>query len=243
MLAVRWKMLMKNYILILALVIATSQVHASEVREKIGEVLGKPIYRDQIDTKRSLYSQLHWLFRSPFEKIFIEKNKKKLEPKEWELKYVKAYFINKHEEEIKEKREEILIRVKFFENQLKNPNLSEIERRKLESKKEFELMELEPPDDSFYEYILDHWKFHKFIYNNYGGGRVIWEQEGLVAFDAMLNWLNHHEKIGDFKIYDEQLHREFYSYWTEMDNNSSFFLDDKGINEFFHPEWEPVKEN
>ena len=224
------------------IVFTALQVHASDKREKIGEALGKPIYRDQIDTKGYLYGQLHILFRAPFEKIFMEKYKKELEPENWELNYVKSYFVKKHEQEMKEKKEDILVKVKFYENQLKKPNLSESERKKLQSDKEYALMELEPPDDSFYKYILSHWKFHKFLYDNYGGGRVIWEQEGLVAFDAMLNWIKHHEKIGDFKIYDQSLHRAFYSYWTEMDTNSHFFLDDTKLNEFNHPEWEPVKD-
>jgi hypothetical protein len=216
--------------------------HASEKREIIGEALSKPIFRDQIDTKGYLYGQLHRLFRAPFEKVFFEKHKEELEPEKWELDSAKSYFLKKHEQKMQEKKQDILAKVKLYEHQLKKPNLSDSKRKELESDKEYALMELEPPDDSFYEYILSHWKFHKYLYNNYGGGRVIWEQEGMVAFDAMLNWLKHHEKIGDFKIYDEQLHRKFYSYWTEMDTNSSFFLGDKEMKDFIHPEWEPIND-
>jgi hypothetical protein len=48
-------------------------------REKVGEALGNPIYRDQIDEKKELYGQLHKLFRMPFQKKYLEAHKNELE--------------------------------------------------------------------------------------------------------------------------------------------------------------------
>ncbi len=234
---------MKTVLIVTMSLFLCFPIWASEQRDMIGEVFGKPVYRDQIKRDIYLYGQLHRLFRAPFEKQFIEEHKDELKLETWEIEYVAAYYKKMHEEKMKTEKEKLMIKLQFYEKQLEKENLTESERNNFESKKEYVLMDLEPPDNSFYEYLLSHWKFHRLLYNKFGGGRVIWEQEGLVAFDAMLKWIKFHEEKGDFKILDSELHKAFYSYWTEMDENSSFFLDESDLNEFIHPEWEPIRRN
>jgi hypothetical protein len=234
---------MKKLIFLMILVFFCSPVHSSEKREKIGEVLGKTIYRDQIKSNRNLYRQLHGLFRIPFERAFVKTHNNELQPQDWEIEYVAAYFKKKHEEKMKDEKENLLIELEIIERKLEENNLPENERKEFDSKKYYILNQLSPPRNYYYKKLLYHWKFHRFLYNKFGGGRVILEQEGLVAFDAMLKWIKFYEGKGDFKIYDSELRKEFYSYWSDMDKNSSFFLNESDLNEFIHPKWEPKRDH
>ncbi|HXX82173.1 MAG TPA: hypothetical protein VEI46_11530 [Thermodesulfovibrionales bacterium] len=196
-------------IFIILLVLATPLIAAETKREQIGEALGNPIYRDQIDESRDLYGQLQNLFRMPFQKKYLESHKNELEVKDWEIEYVVRYFEKKHNEDLRNKDSELNQRlaltkkqVEEIEAKLSNKDLSASEREALEMEKNFWQTMLKPPGKDFAKFLLSGWKYYRLLYDNYGGGRVIWEQEGLVAFDAMLKWLKYHEKQGDFKITD-----------------------------------------
>ena len=73
-------------------------VSTAEAREQIGEVLGKPVYRDQILSKegRQLGSEPLRLFAGPLWKRYLELHKKQLEPTEQEIKASIAYFQEWH---------------------------------------------------------------------------------------------------------------------------------------------------
>ncbi len=235
---------------VILLIMATPLFAAEKERERIGEALGKPVFRDQLDESRDLYGQLHNLFRTPFQKKCLEAHKKELEVKDWEIEYVVRYFGKKHNEDLKNKDSELNQRLALTRKQvtqievkLSSKDLPAAEREELEMEKSFWETMLKPPGKDFAKFLLSGWKYYRFLYDNYGGGRVIWEQEGLVAFDAMLKWLQVHEKRGDFKITDPMLHEVFYSYWKNNEN-SPFFLDQQRIqSEFLHPAWEPIKDN
>ncbi len=202
---------MKRIIITVILIFLATPVYGAEgQREQIGEAMGNPVYRDQLDERRDLYSQVHKLFRDPFQKRCMKAHKDEIEVEDWEIEYVTRYFQERHSERLKNKDSEA--------NQRFDP----------------------PPGRDLVKFLLSSWKFNIFLYNRYGKGRVIWEQEGLVPFDAMLTWLKSHEKRGDFKITDPKLHEAFYSYWKENEN-SRFFLDELRVqSEFLHPAWEPV---
>lgn len=235
---------------IIALVIATPLCASGNEREKIGEALGQPIYRDQLDESRDLYGQLHKLFRMPFQKKWIEVHKQELDVNDWEIEYAVKYFEKQYNEDLKNKDSELNQRfamvkkeVEEIESKLSNKDLSAAERENLQMKKNFWESMLTPPGKDFTKRLLSGRKYYRFLYDHYGGGRVIWEQQGLVAFDAMLRWLQFHEKQGDFKITDPKLHDAFYSYWKDNEN-SPFFLDEQKIQkEFLYPPWEPIKDN
>jgi hypothetical protein len=88
--------------------------------------------------------------------------------------------------------------------------------------------------------LLKGWKFQKHLYERYGGGRILWQQGGLEAFDAFHKWLQALEKEGKFRISDPKLRGLFYEYWTTMDHGS-FMTDDRERirTEFLEPEWRP----
>lgn len=237
-------------IFIIAVALATPICASGNEREKIGEALGQSIYRDQLDESRDLYGQLHKLFRMPFQKKWIEVNKKELEVNDWDIEYAVKYFEKQYNEELKDKDSEVNQRIALvkkevaeIETQLSNKDLPSAERENLQMKKNFWQGMLTPPGKDFAKRLLSGWKYDRFLYDHYGGGRVIWEQQGLVAFDAMLRWLQFHETRGDFKITDPKLHNAFYSYWKDNEN-SPFFLDEQKIQkEFLHPPWALIKDN
>jgi hypothetical protein len=78
------------------------------------------------------------------------------------------------------------------------------------------------------------------LYVRYGGGRILWQQAGIEAFDAFRTWLDAREKQGDFKFTDRRLRSIYYEYWTTM-NHGAFLTDDKERirREFLEPEWMP----
>ena len=237
-------------IAIILLVLSTPLFAAEQNREKIGEALGNPIYRDQIDEKADLYGQFYNLFIMPVQKKFLEAHKNALEVKDWEIEYVFHYFEKKYKEDLKKKDSELnkqiadtRKQIREIQRELTNKNLPPGEREALEKEKSFLEAMLKPSGKDAVKSLLASWKYYRLIYDNFGGGRIIMEQEGPVPYDAMLKWLRQHEQQGDFKITDPKLHEAFYSYW-KANEKSRFFLDKKRIqSEFIHPPWEPIKKN
>jgi hypothetical protein len=242
---------MKQIAPIVILLFLTTQGYAADTeREKIGEALGKPVYRDQIVESHDLYGQLHRLFRMPFQKEFLAAHEKELKANDWEIAYVAGYLKKKNDEDLKKEDSELNQKlaltkkeIEKIETKLSNKDLSGAERKKLEMEKDYWQTMLQPPGKDFARTMFSGWKFHRYLYDNFGGGRVIWSKKVLLPFDAMLKWLKHHEEKGDFKITDPELHKVFYSYWS-ANEDSPFFLDERRIqSEFIHPAWEPVSEN
>ena len=233
---------MKNVNLFILIFFLATSAHAIEKeKNQVGEVLGKPIYRHQITETEDfrLYSQLHSLFARPILKQYYESHKEELTPTEEEIEKFTTFYKKKHEVEIKERKEEINNQIKKIKTQLSSNNITSVERQDLELDLQVLEMKLTPPGRNFAMFVLPHRKFHLHLYRNYGGGRLLWQQRGIEAFDAMHSWLKQNEKKGFFKITDTKLRDVFYSYWTTMDHGP-FFIEDKNRidNEFLHPEWE-----
>jgi hypothetical protein len=242
---------MKQIVLIILLFCLATPVKAADTaREQIGEVLGKPVYRDQILKTHDLYSQLQRLFRMPVQQKELVQHSKELTPRDWEIEYVADYLKKKNEEDLKQKDSELNNRMALtrkeldkVEKKLAGKDLPAGERAKLEKEKEYWQAMLKPTGQDSAKIMLSEWKYYRYLYDNFGGGRVIWSRKNLLPFDASLKWLKQHEEKGDFKITDPKLHEAFYSYWQENEK-SPFFLDELRVqSEFVHPPWEPVKKD
>lgn len=70
---------------------------------------------------------------------------------------------------------------------------------------------------------LKSWKHQRLLYDQYGGGRVLFQQFGVEAFDAMHKWLKERESAGDFTITDSKLRAKLFAYWTTT-NHGAFSL-------------------
>jgi hypothetical protein len=264
---------------------ATQILFAQEdrpTREKIGEVLGKPVYRDEIRAGEDvlLRDELHRLFTSPvFEKYRqahlaeieateeeiaaaaavlerkLNARRKELEPRNRDrLKSVESQLQQRglsNEERQKLELERISLeidlrppglgeRLHAVKEQLAKTDLEENQRRKLGTEKALLEAALKPQGRQLARFLLPNWKFQRHLYDRYGGGRILWQQAGLEAFDATHQWLKAHEEKGDFKITDAKLRSVLYEYWTTM-NHGAFLTNDRERirSEFLEPDWAP----
>lgn len=217
----------------------------NERREQIGVVLGKPVFRDQLHTEKdnpSLADELHRLFSTPLYDVYNTAHKEEVTPTEREIEFTRAYLRKEHEVEMQREGEKLRKELAEVDNELKSPGLDEESQRRLKSRRWSIESRLAPPPRFVAEYLLTQWKFQRHLYEKFGGGRVLFQQAGLEAFDAMHEFLKQHEKKGDFRIDDESLRKEFYAYWTTM-NHGAFLSDSKdSIRDFLNPAWAPKPE-
>jgi hypothetical protein len=211
---------------------------AVEKREQIGEVLKKPVYRDDIRKNQPLADELHRLFTQPVLTTYRRKHLSEFTPSRAEIDAATAYFDQKHRERIKDMAPALRDELKAVDAQLELDDLPEEKRQELKVKKLTLEAQLTPPGRSFAEFMLNNWKFQRHLYDKFGGGRILWQQAGIEAFDAMRTWLETQEKNGEFKISDSTLRAAFYQYWTTQ-KHGAFLTSDKDRirEEFLAPEW------
>jgi hypothetical protein len=171
---------------------------------------------------------------------YYKAHKDEIEPTKEELDAATVILDKRHRERIKDEEPELRGKLKLIEDKLGLDGLSPEEREKLERERLVIEAQLKPPGRMFAQFVLGHWKFQKYLYDNFGGGRILWQQAGQEAFDAHRKWLEHLEKQGKFKITDAELRATFYEYWTTR-NHGAFLTDDKERirKEFLEPEWAP----
>ncbi len=100
-------------------------------------------------------------------------------------------------------------------------------------KPEIGLTELKPPFDKFFAQMMGGGtKAQRFIYQNHGRGRVLFQQAGTEAFDATYRLILQLEKNGDIKFSSPDDRALALSYWTTQ-NHSSFLLPDPGTDKAF----------
>jgi hypothetical protein len=217
---------------------------AKEKREQIGEVLKKPVYRDAICKNQPLADELHRLFTQPVMTIYRQKHHPELTPSRADIDAATAYFDEKHRERIKDMAPALRDELKAVEAQLALDDLPEEKQRELKVKKLTLEAQLTPPGRPFAEFMLNNWKFQRHLYDKFGGGRILWQQAGIEAFDAMRTWLETQEKNGEFKISDPALRATFYRYWTTQ-KHGAFLTSDKDRirEEFLAPEWAQQQRN
>ncbi len=267
-------------------------------REKIGEVFGKAVYRDEIRRDRDLEEELHRLFLGPLMDKYSQAHKAELEMKPAEVDAVVANLKRRPSEDVMAERE-LRRQLKEVETQLAASNLTDRKRERLETRKQVIKMDIdsrptpaereiqsfweailcygqrlenvaarrqveealrdsklskedrteleaqrrtlevmESPDRFFAMFLLAGWKFERHLYDKFGGGRVLWQQAGLEAFDATRKWLASEERSGHFKITDPKLRADFYHYWSR---HHDFMLTSEAEirEEFLEPEWAP----
>lgn len=237
-----------HYLIAVALLLVTlaSSVPAQEARpaprEPIGEVLGTPVYRDELRTAdpAELRSEVRGLFVAPLLERYRQAHKAEIEPTEAEILAVTELINMKHSERMEIEGPKLRQEIAAIEAQLARSDLAEKERRTLQNKKQGLEVQLRPPGRPVAVFLLGNWKLQKYFYGEYGGGRVLWQQFGVEAFDAMHQWLLAEEKKGAFHVADAELRSALYHYWTTQ-NHGAFLADDKEkIREaLLEPEWLP----
>ena len=92
----------------------------------------------------------------------------------------------------------------------------------------------------FAQWWVSQWKLQQSLYRNYGG-RVIYQQVGPEAIDAMRDFLEEAESKGRFAIYDEQLRSHFWSPY-KRETPGVFVPDPKKVFEHSWSAFEPTEE-
>lgn len=92
-------------------------------------------------------------------------------------------------------------------------------------------------NEKFAQMMIRPWKIHIRLYEQFGGGRILWQQAGFEAFDAMRKFLEEQKKLGRFEITDPQLQETFSNYWTEPGHTNFLRSDPETVKQFLHPAW------
>jgi hypothetical protein len=271
---------------------AFAQKPSPPPREKIGEVLGRPVYRDELRSKNpsDLEDALHQLFSAPVLAKYCDAHRAELEPTPAEIAAVEAalekgpkeehvrraaeireslrlvdkelakkdsefhreYLLAKKEEmqgllkqELAAKTEHppdslpfVLDDLKEINARLAKPEVSILERIVLLAMKSMCERDLAHPYWRFAAFTFGNWKLQRHFYDRFGGGRVLWQQAGLEAFDAYRRWLESEEQKGNFKITDPKLRQSFYRYWKL--SHDFMITDPEEIRRgFLEPDWAP----
>lgn len=211
-------------------------------REQIGTVLGKPIYRDQIDKRhnREESDALQHLFGYPLFEHYYQKHQKLFKVTPQEIKsalddYSKDPATVKDFQEIESLNRQILSDIKV---QLKQSDLSQTKRQRLKLKEGQLQEEINVGAfKSFVIVLLEAWKFERHLYLSNGRGRIRAMMMGEEAFDARHQWLKTQEKQGKFTITDPQLHDAFYKFWTDQQQRGRILKRQDSINQFLEPDW------
>jgi hypothetical protein len=75
------------------------------------------------------------------------------------------------------------------------------------------------------KFLLAGWKYNTYLYDNFGGGRLLFQQAGVEAFDATHEFLKYLEKEGYFHIEDEEVRDSVFAYWTR--DHGAFIMDNE----------------
>lgn len=207
--------------------------------EAIGHALGETVYREQVraEDASGRHGALHRLFGAPVMQRYRDEHPSELAPTDAELDEARAFFAKQHEKRIGNLRPRLLLELEIVEERLADESLSEAERGRYESQRSAVKGRLDPPDDATARFVVRHWKWQNYLYEQYGGGRVLLQQLGPEAFDAMRVWLEQREQAGNFQITDPELREEFFAYWTTQDHGSFLSDDPERVQMLQSPYW------
>lgn len=199
----------------------------------IGTVLGKPVLRKDIRKEFRLKHELSRLFLVPVLNKYEADHRKETAVTDKEI----ARLIRDREQRAKKKggvnaaswrrlveqeKEDVKRFLPEIKRKLAQNDLKPAERRKLLDDQRKLERRRKQPGRAFAEWYLSRLKFQQSLYRRYGGGRILWQQAGPEAFDAMHRWLQAREKAGDFRISDPALRAKFYEYWTNTRMHGAF---------------------
>lgn len=216
-----------------------AQDEAAQQREQIGNALGKPVYRDQIRTNdgASLASELHRLFTSAAIQEYREQHKDEITPTATEIAKATKLFDQQHRDRMREQEPDLERQLKAIDEKLAVVGLEKAEQEKLSIRKQTIQQMMTPPGEFFATFVVKNLKFQRHLYLKFGGGRILFQQFGLEAFDASRKWLESLEAAGKFTITDAELRSVLYHYYTDQEHGSFLSRDEESIREITEPKW------
>ncbi|MEM8866535.1 MAG: hypothetical protein AAGF31_13405, partial [Planctomycetota bacterium] len=156
-------------------------------REAIGQVLGTPVYRDQLrlnDPDADAASEMRRLFVTPLLQDYKERHAEQLKPTNAEVAALLRFTAENHAERMRDVEPVLTDELTAVKGELAKDDLAAEQRRRLEVQKRVLEERLERPSEMFAQFMLRNWKLQRHLYQRFGGGRVLWQQAGIEAFDA-----------------------------------------------------------
>jgi len=211
-------------------------------------ISGQELFERAWEREKIMQDELLRLFARPLFNDFSQSLADGVKPTKAEVQALADEFSARiaKDKEYHEKK------LKKIDALLAQPNLSEAKRKKILDDRELqqELLDLSieaargdrtsesyKADERMAEGMIEYWKLNIALYEKHGGGRILWQQAGFEAFDAMRNFLEEQQKQGRFEIFDPALQETLNNYWTEQGHKSFLKDDPKTIAEFLHPVW------
>lgn len=218
-----------------------AQSKTATPREQIGEVLGKPVYRDQLnaETTDKLIHSLQYHFYGVLTEDYLEQHRERLEPTQLEFEeFAGNEFPESHQFKVSQ-MPVLETRLREIRKQLKSNHLSAEQRQKLDLDRQKVEETLDSGIGPFLYNMLLCWKMEMDIYRRYGGGRIRILKLGMEPLEATHRWLKAEEQAGRFKITDPKLKTLLYRYWTVNFQYGFLMQDPQEIRrDFLDPEWQ-----
>lgn len=214
---------------------ATEQVEQNK-RERIGTALGKDVYRDQLKGTPPTDSEVVQLFMAPAMNEFREQHQAKFEMTDDEIRTAAAWQTAQVKQqggeqwEFWQRRErqrpaELPILIKQIETEIANPSSNTVEKKTWQAALRLVKLEQTVPHAGLVALMFGSRKFEQYLYDNYGGGRIIHQQLGPEALDARRKLLLELEAAGKFQISDPELRKLAYDYWERPNHPGGFHTD------------------
>ncbi|MGE3778027.1 MAG: hypothetical protein AB7F89_12640 [Pirellulaceae bacterium] len=209
---------------------------AKSVRKRIGSVLGKDVYLDQLKSNPPTSGEVVILFMAPALDEFHEKHGAKYEMTDEEIRKGVEWLTSETKKRggsqwenwqvRSDKRQaELPKRIAEAEAALADPMTPDKQEKELRTA--IRIMKLEETSRHAVEVwiLMKGRKFEQYLFDNYGGGRIIHQQLGPEALDARRRLLLELEKNGKFQITDPELRRLAYDYWERPAHPGGFHTD------------------
>jgi hypothetical protein len=205
--------------------------------EQIGVVMGEPIHLapKQRDDP-NLTEILRDLIVQPLEKGFLQKHPE-IAPSEAELAELSKHITSSGEEVTKSLNRSL----QEIDRKLKEAVKGTDEHGELKHSKQVVKWKLKRVVDEGRRakalVVARPAKLQQYLYDKYGGGRVIRRGVLIYAFDAQKKWIDELEQQGEFTITDPTLRAKFHDYWTNEKVHATSLHDAQKAKAWFNPPW------
>jgi hypothetical protein len=209
---------------------------AKENRERIGLALGREIYRDQLQDSPPSYTEVVQLFMTPAMEEFERQHWDEIDMTDEEIREAVTWLTEKTQlangeawERWQAKTVEVQAKVdqrlREGQRQLDDPARTAEQLPKLKTMLRVIALKRTHPHATEAWLIFHRRKFEQYLFNNYGGGRIIHQQFGPEALDARRKLLLELEKARKFEITDPELRKLAYDYWERPSHPGGFHTD------------------
>lgn len=232
--------------------VALAQDKSPTARQLVGTVLGRPVYRDEIVTndRTTVSDEMSRLFLGPAMEAYRKSHSKDSSPSSDELAVGTRVLLAQAKtrmdaDAIEHRRRTAELKAKLAAGasgtEVPKDESGAVTGMAInEELKQIEVVDqLGPPGPEFAEMIIRQWKYQRHLYDTFGGGRILWQQFGIEAFDAMHQWIKAQEAAGVIKVTDPSLRSAMLEYWETMRHGHFLVSDPARIKmNFLTPPWE-----